>query len=290
MTKMPTIARTVRFGFLSLWAAICLFPIYWVAITSFKSNDAIAGHSTYLPFIDFTPQLDAWRFILLDYNENLLARYANSAVIGVCSTFLAVTAATLLLYGVTRFHSTSWWQAKISNHIIVAALCTRIIPPVVLVVPIYVMAYHAGLLDTWTLLIIVHAAANLPVAVWLLRPVLGSRAGDPEEAATLEGASHLMILRQIVVPMAAGSLAIVAFLVFLLSWNEYLFAISLATDKAMTLTPWMVGQMSMKEAQASAEGEEWSRFSAATVMMVIPLLACTGAVQRMLGRTALWRS
>ena len=100
MTRTPTITGTVRFALLTLWAFICLFPIYWVAITSFKSNNAIADHPTYLPFIDFTPQLDAWRFILLDYNENLMARYANSAVIGVCSTFLAVTAATLLLYGV----------------------------------------------------------------------------------------------------------------------------------------------------------------------------------------------
>ena len=82
-------------------------------------------------------------------------------------------------------------------------------------------------------------------------------------------------------------MAAVAFIVFLQCWNEYVFAATLATNHAITMPPFLVGQMSMKEAQVGGEAEEWARFSAAAILMAVPLLATTAVVQRALARTVL---
>jgi ABC-type glycerol-3-phosphate transport system permease component len=90
--------------------------------------------------------------------------------------------------------------------------------------------------------------------------------------------------------MAAGGLAATGFVIFLLCWNEYLLAAALATDHAMTMPTWMAGQLSMKEAQAGSEAEEWSNLSAATIVMTAPPLLFAGLAQRLLAQATLWRS
>jgi multiple sugar transport system permease protein len=150
------------------------------------------------------------------------------------------------------------------------------------------MAQFAGLLDTRLALIFTYTALNLPVAVWLLQPIFGARATAQEEAAQLDGASQFQIFFTIFLPMVAASIAAVGLLIFILCWNEYLFAAYLAGNHAMTLPPWLVGQMSVKEAQIGSEAEEWAHLSAATILMAAPLLTCTVFVQRFLGRVTLW--
>ena len=110
------------------------------------------------------------------------------------------------------------------------------------------------------------------------------RATEQEEAALLEGASHLFILWDVLRPMIMSSIAAVALIIFVLGWNEYLFAALLATNHASTLTPWMVGQLSIKEAQVGGEPEEWAHLSAATVFMVTPLLIFSSVAMRMLSK------
>jgi multiple sugar transport system permease protein len=127
------------------------------------------------------------------------------------------------------------------------------------------------------------------VALWLLRPVFGPSASEQEEAALLDGASRFRVFIEIAVPMAAAGLAATALVIFILCWNEYLFAAWLASDHAMTVPPWMVGQLSMKEAQASAEDEEVARLAAAVVLMMAPLVVFAGIAAKVLSRAMLWR-
>lgn len=169
-----------------------------------------------------------------------------------------------------------------SGTILVAILATRILPPVVVVLPIYLMAHYSGMLDTRSGLILAYSASNLPVAVWLLHRIFGDSVTDQEESAQIDGASHIRIFIEIFVPMVAASVAAVGLLILILCWNEYLFAAYLSSQHAMTLPPWVVGLMSAKESQVGAEAEEWSHMSAAVVVMVIPILACVVVAQRLL--------
>jgi multiple sugar transport system permease protein len=174
--------------------------------------------------------------------------------------------------------------------ILIAILATRILPPVVIVLPIYLMAQHTGTLDTRFALIATYTAANLPVAVWLLQPVLGEVATDLEEAAQLDGASRFRIFFEIVVPVAARGLVAAGLLIFILCWNEYLFSVYLAADHAMTMPPYLAAQMSVREQQAGSDAEEWTRLSAAIVLMTAPLILVAGFVQRLIARSTLWSS
>ena len=272
--------KTLTYAVLGFWSVVCLFPIYWFAVTSFKSELDVLIAPHYLPFVDFKPRLDAWVFIFTDREDNLGSRYLNSALIAVASTVLTVLFGAMATYGLSRFRS----SRLLSDSVIrTAILASRVLPPVAIVVPLYVMAQTTGMLDTRLALISTYTAANLPVVVWLLQPVFGDSASELEDAARLEGASHWEIFSTIVLPAAASGLAAVASLDFVLCWNEYLFASVLVSDHALTVPPWVVGQISMKEAQIIGEGEEWARLSVAILLTVAPLLAVTMLAQRFAG-------
>jgi multiple sugar transport system permease protein len=285
--KRALLASILIYAVLVFWSLVCLFPLYWVAVTSLKDEDGIMRGPFYLPFVDFMPSLDAWVSTLAYANDHLLLRFFNSAVVGVTSTLLTVSLGGLAVYGLTRFRHETPWMALGNRSIMTAILATRILPPVVVVLPIYMMAQYTGTLDTHFVLIFTYTAANLPVAVWLLLPVFGNIATSQEEAAQLDGASHFRIFLTIFLPMVAASTAAVGLVIFILCWNEYLFAAYLASDKVSTLPPWIVGQMSIKEAQVGGEGDEWPQLSAAIIFMIVPLLACTALAQRVLSRMAL---
>jgi multiple sugar transport system permease protein len=271
--------RAATYAILCLWSFICILPLYWVFIASLKPEDAIIHGPRYLPFIDFTPSPEAWHFILFDSSENLLRPLFNSFVTSASATLIVIAGTCLLLYAITRLGKTSPWLPTLM-------LATRILPPATVVIALYMMAQKTGLLDTRTALVLTYSAINLPVAIWLLLPVFGARATEQEEAALLEGVRHIYILWDILCPMIMNSIAAVALIVFVLAWNEYLFAAILTTEHASTLTPWMVGQLSIKEAQVGGEPEEWAHLSAATVVMVTPLLLFSGVALRMLAGRA----
>jgi multiple sugar transport system permease protein len=276
--------RILTYTVLGFWSVVCLFPLYWLAATSLKNEYQILDGPLYLPFVDFTPTLEAWSGLLTDPNDNLLPRYFNSAIVSSISTLVSLLLGAMAVYGLSRF------RFRVANRaILLVTLGTRLLPPVVIVLPLYMMAQFTGTLDTRFVLMFTYAAINLPVAIWLLRPVLGFTASDQEEAAQLDGASHFEIFFTITLPMAAKGIAAAGLLIFILCWNEYLFAVYLAGDHAMTLPPWLVGQLSFKEAQVGSEAQEVARFSAATIMMALPLLAFTAAAQRALSRSSLWQ-
>ncbi len=281
------IKNTIRMVLVG-WSLVCLFPIYWLAVTSIKGNADVERPGTFVPLLNFTPDLSAWHFILVDQHENLVSRFFNSALIGGFSTCLTLTISCLCLYAVTRLSRVA--SRLHDNALLWAVLSTRLLPPAILALPYYVMANYAGLFDTRTGLILVYATVNLPVAIWLLLPSFGNRSTEMEEAALIDGAAHLSILFTILLPTLRASLLAASTLVFLLCWNEYLFAVYLTSDQALTLPPWMVGQLSMKEAQVGGGPEEVAHLSAAATLMFAPLLIFASLIMRQLGKAALWRS
>jgi multiple sugar transport system permease protein len=284
--KRSIFPTVLTYAALVFWAVVCVFPLYWVAITSLKGDAEIMQGPFFIPFVDFTPSLDPWISVLTYSNDHLLLRLFNSSVVGLSSAALTLLIGGMAVYGLSRFQAGRLLR---NDRILFAILSTRILPPIVVALPVYFMAQYTGTLDTRVTLIFVYTAANLPVAVWLMLPVFGTRATQQEEAALLDGASHLRIFFTIFLPMIAASIAAIGLLIFILCWNEYIFAAFLTGDNAATLPPWMIGQMSIKEAQTGGDGEEWAQLSAAAVFMIVPVLVCAAFAQRFLGRMALWK-
>lgn len=224
--------------------------------------------------MDFAPSLDAWRFILFEHNENLVSRFFNSLIVGLVAAMITTLIGCMLIYGITRF------RRKGQFNLLSGILATRILPPTVLVIPLYIFANWMSMLDSLTALIAVYISVNLPVAVWLIHPIMGTKATEQEEAAQLDGASQLAILVGILMPMKKTALLAVSFVIFLLCWNEYLIAVYLTSDHALTLPPWMVGQLSLKEAQVGGGAEEWAHLSAASIVMILPALAVATVIQK----------
>jgi multiple sugar transport system permease protein len=142
----------------------------------------------------------------------------------------------------------------------------RILPPIVVVIPIYMMFQAVGLLDTHLALITVYAVANLPIVVWLMHDFFASLPIELEESAQLDGATRYRIFWEIVLPLTRAGLAATTLLTLILNWNEYIFAVFLSTAKAQTM-PIMVAAKN-----AGEKGILWWEMCAIIVVMIIPVI------------------
>ena len=156
-------------------------------------------------------------------------------------------------------------------------ISNRILPPVVAVLPIYIMFQQLRLLDTHLALILTYMAVNLPIAVWILRDFFAAIPIDLEESAQIDGASRLRIFFTIVLPLAKPGLAATFLLVLILSWNEYLLALFLSTADAQTM-PLLVA------AQNATRGPQWWYMSVLIVIMIAPVVVMTVVLQRFIAR------
>jgi len=156
-------------------------------------------------------------------------------------------------------------------------ISNRILPPVVVVLPIYVMFQQVQLLDTRTALIATYTAVNLPIAVWLMRDFMAGIPIELEESAAIDGASRFRIFFTIVLPLVRPGLAATSLLVLILAWNEYLLALFLSTANAQTM-PILVA------AQNATRGPQWWYMSVLIIIMIAPVVTITIALQKQIAR------
>ena len=154
----------------------------------------------------------------------------------------------------------------------------RILAPIVVVIPIYMMFQSVKLLDTHLALILTYAVVNLPIVVWLIFDFFNSIPRDLEESAQLDGATMVMTFREIVLPLSRTGLSATTLLVMIFSWNEYLFALFISTSKAQTL-PILVAAMN-----AGERGILWWTMSVAIIIMIIPVVALAIVLQKYISK------
>jgi multiple sugar transport system permease protein len=157
----------------------------------------------------------------------------------------------------------------------------RILPPIVVIIPIYMMFQAVGMLDTHLALIVTYAVANLPIVVWLMHDYFASLPIELEESAQLDGATRFGIFWDIVLPLTRPGLAATTLLTLILNWNEYLFAVFLSTSKAQTM-PIMVAAKN-----AGERGILWWEMCAVIVVMIIPVIIMAIFLQRFIAKGVL---
>ncbi len=193
------------------------------------------------------------------------------------STTVALVMFFFLVRAVGRF-----FTMKLGNgDILFWIISQRILPPIVVVIPIYVMFQAVKLLDTHLALILLYAVANMPIVVWLMHDFFANLPIELEESAQLDGASRLGIFREIVLPLTRPGLAATTLLILVLSWNEYLFAVFLATVKVQTM-PIMVAAKNTGE-----KGIFWWEMSALIVVMIIPVIIMAILLTRFISKGVL---
>lgn len=214
-------------------------------------------------------------FVLLALGAILVSTYLNIhwAVSG---------AAALALFFLLARTLGRHFTARLSNgDILFWIVSQRILPPIVVIIPIYIMFQAVGLVDTHLSLILVYAVANLPIVVWLMHDFFANLPIELEESAQLDGASRFAIFWDIVLPLTRPGLAAVTMLTLILNWNEYLFAVFLSTTKAQTM-PIMIAAKNTGE-----RGILWWEMCAIIMIMIIPVIIMAIILQRFIAKGVL---
>ena len=255
-------------GTIAAWAAafVMFFPILWMLITAFKTEaQAIAIP----PLIIFRPVLSSFAAALSQSGYIHFAE--NSVIVSLASTALAVLIAFPAAYAM------AFQPGKHTQNMLVWMLSTKMLPPVGVLVPIYLICRDAGLLDTRTALIIVDALMNLPIVVWMLYSFFRDIPRDILEAAQMDGVGPRGQMTHLLLPLASPGIASAALLSIILSWNEAFWSINLTAAHAGTLATFIARY-------TAPEGLFWAKLSAASVLAVAPILVFGSLAQRRMVR------
>lgn len=269
---MPTlkqrrrIARAAR-TFLAWFVALAVFfPIFWMVLTSFKTE---AGAFAIPPQLFFEPTLENYREII--ERTNYLHYAWNSVVTSGGSTLLG------MLIAVPAAYAFAFHLGERSRGTLVWMLSTKMMPGVGVLVPMYLLARDFNLLDTRTLLVVVFAMINLPIMVWMIYTYFRDIPRDILEAARMDGATTMQEIRRVLLPISRGGLVSTALLSLILSWNEAFWSLSLTTTEAAPLTA-LVASFS------SPQGLFWAKLSAISTLACAPILVLGWFSQKQLVR------
>lgn len=235
-------------------ALVMFFPVLWMALTGLKSeSDALAIP----PVFWFTPSLE--KFVQAVDQGDYLTFFGNSVISVGASILLAFALALPAAYALAFF------PGRRANDLLFFALSTRFMPGVAVVVPVFLLFTRIGLIDTLLGLVLIYVALAIPLALWLMRRFFAEIPFEIIEAGLLDGGTHPQIFWRIVMPLSLPGLATTSFLVIIMAWNEFFFAVNLAGRSAATLPVYMASFF-------TTEGQTWAQMSAAATLSILPIL------------------
>ncbi|HEY3599527.1 MAG TPA: carbohydrate ABC transporter permease [Paraburkholderia sp.] len=247
-----------------LISLLLFFPIFWMTITAFKTEQQAYASSLF-----FTPTLESFREVFA--RSNYFAFAWNSVLISVGVTVLC------LLLAVPAAYAMAFFPTRRTQKVLLWMLSTKMMPSVGVLVPIYLLWKNSGLLDTVSGLVIVYTLINLPIAVWMAFTYFNEIPRDILEAGRIDGAATWQEIVYLLMPMALPGLASTALLLVILSWNEAFWSINLSSSNAAPLTVFIASY-------SSPEGLFWAKLSAASLLAVAPILIVGWLSQKQLVR------
>jgi sorbitol/mannitol transport system permease protein len=254
---------------IAAWAVgiAIFFPILWTVITSFKSEaDAIADPPVFL-FFNWTLE----NYVTVQERSDYFNHFMNSVVISVGSTLIG------LLIAVPAAWAMAFVPGKRTKDLLMWMLSTKMLPPVGVLVPLYLLFRDAGLLDTRIGLVIVLTLINLPIIIWMLYTYFREIPGEILEAARMDGATLKAEILYVLTPMAVPGIASTLLLNIILAWNEAFWTLNLTAANAAPLTAFIASY-------SSPEGLFYAKLSAASTMAIAPILIMGWFSQKQLVR------
>ena len=244
-----------------LTAVFILVPIYWIVSGAFKHQVDIFQLK-----LLFTPTLENFEIIFRS-PYNLFDKLVNSTLVALSTILIAIPIATMAAYSFSRF------RMKGERLMFVTILATQFVPAVVIVLPFFILFRDLGILDTRLALVLVNLSLVMPFAIWMIKGFIDSIPLDSEEAALVDGSSRFQVILNVTLPMALPGVITAGIFCFILAWNEFLFALIITTNKAVTLP---VG-LSLFHAE---EGVLWHLISAAGIMIMLPMFVLATIIQK----------
>jgi len=281
------------------YALITILPLLWIIATGFKSpEDSIA----YPPRTFFSPTLEGyvnlfttrtratdeelkaigepttWYDKIVRRNGFIIAgpsrflqRFTNSMIIGFGSTALCIVLGTAAAYAFSRF------KVPIKDDLLFFILSTRMMPPIAVAIPIFLMFRQLGLNDTHAGMILLYTAVNLSLAVWLLKGFIDEIPIEYEEAALIDGYTRFQAFYKVVLPQAMTGIASTAIFCLIFAWNEYAFAVLLTSGEAQTAPPFIPTII-------GTGGQDWPAVAAGATLFLVPVMIFTIVLRKHLLR------
>ncbi len=267
MRKVVVVKDGLTYIALGIALFFALFPIVWTISMSFKT---IGEYYSFPPvWIPRQPTLENYKYLLFTWTSGL--KYLmNSTVVASLNTILILLISIPAAYAIARFRI---GQKNLSFWI----LSQRMLPPIAVVIPYFLLLRRLHLIDTYWGLVVVYLPFNVGFAVWLLIGFIQDFPQDIEDAARVDGCSRLKAIVKVVLPIIAPGVAVCAIFCFIFCWNEFMFALILTRETAKTVTAQLAAFQSPTKIM-------WGEISALVVLAIIPVFALALLVQRYLVR------
>ena len=281
------------------YALVAILPLIWIILTGFKSG---ADSISYPPKVTFSPTVEGYCNLFTTRSRqspeyiaalpqatetcdvaarknglvvagptNFTPRFINSLIIAFGSTALSICFGVMAAYAFSRF------KVPMKDDLLFFILSTRMMPPIAVAIPIYLMYRELGLSDTRLGMILLYSAVNISLAVWLLKGFIDEIPREYEEAAMVDGYTRLQAFIKVVLPQATTGIVATAIFCLIFSWNEYAFAVLLTSGEAQTAPPFIpviIGE----------GGQDWPAVAAGTTLFLTPILFFTVLMRKHLLR------
>lgn len=255
----------VRMGLALIAVLFFVFPIYWLAAISIKTPSEIFAY----PPVWLPSGLNLNSYYTL-FRDGDARTVLNSLVTAGTSTVLAMTFGTMAAYSIARFRTGD-------PHLSIWIISQRMIPPIVIAFPVFLLFAAWRWIDTYHGLIVLYTAFNLPYVIWMMRGYIQDVPIELEQSALVDGLTRWQVLWQVVLPMARGGLIATAVFCFIFAWNDFIFALILTRTNVMTYTVQVTGYF-------GSQSTFWGKIGAMSMLGVLPMFLVVGLMQRWLVR------
>jgi multiple sugar transport system permease protein len=265
LLRRPGVILALRYAAAVALTLVFIFPVYWLFIISFKTPDEIFA----FPPKWYPASLQFANYHVL-FKDGDAETVWNSLVLAGVSTVLAMLLGTICAYSLVRFKTGG-------EHLSVWIISQRMMPPIAIVFPIFLLYVWLGWVDTYQGLILLYTAFSLPYVIWMMRGYIEEIPVELEESALVDGCTRWQVLWRVVFPMARSGLFATAVFTFVFAWNDFLFALVLTRTEVVTYTVQVTHYF-------GGQSNFWAKIAAMSVLGTVPVFITVATLQRYLVR------
>jgi len=273
---MRGLYRFLKYSAILLWSVFVIGPFLWALTTSFKSSEGIVSGATYIPWLQYKPSLEGWGGLFQHGGRgiNIVDPFLDSLTVTLSASAISLVLGTLAAYGLSRF---SYKAGPVKNSdITFFFISQRIMPPIVLSIPFFLMLQAFGLLDSKLGLILVYIALLMPIAVWVMVDFFNNIPNELDETAMLDGCGPLGVFFRVILPNCKPGLVVAGLFCVIFGWNDFFFAFILTFTKTQLLPVAVVA--------LNSSVTPWWSLSASALFSVTPLVVLAFVVETYLSR------
>ena len=268
---------TLKYLVITFWSMFVIAPFLWALSTSFKDFNSVTGGVTYIPWLQFEPSLEGWKVLVRSPAKggvDIIEPYFNSIFVTCTASLISIILGTLAAYALSRFTFKAGFIKN--NDITFFFISQRIMPPIVLSIPFFLMLSFLGLLDNLFGLILVYIVLLMPIAVWIMVDFFNKVPREIDETALIDGCNPYQAFIKVVVPNSIPGLIVAGLFCIIFGWIDFFFAFILTFTEVQLLP--------VKIVALNSSVTPWWSLSASALVSVAPLIVVAFIVERYLSK------